>query len=121
MKAEAILSLFLRENFTDNCSSLFSKCSDCYIVEKFKIRQIFWDNTAISSTSKSRRCLWDKLINLRMNFIMKAKNYRERLKSNYFNELKDKLDPDLTLKFIDLILRNKDKYLILKFQKGKLY
>jgi hypothetical protein len=72
MKAETILSLFLEENFPDSNFSLMPKCVDWDTFEKFKIYNIFWNNNAISNTTKSRKYLWDKLINLGAKFISRS-------------------------------------------------
>jgi hypothetical protein len=73
MKADTILNLFLMENFPNNCSSLLSKCADWEIFRKFRTKEIFWNINATSITSDNRKCLWDKLINLRTSFVLKSK------------------------------------------------
>jgi hypothetical protein len=93
-----------------------SNCINWEIFEKFNICNIYWDKNAISNTSKIRSCLWDKLLNLHAKFISKSKSINGKLKLPYFRELKDKLGPELTTKFVDLAISNFDDKFILDFQ-----
>jgi hypothetical protein len=116
MKSETILSLFLKENFPRENILWGSNCINWEIFEKFNICNIYWDKNAISNTTKSRGCLWDKLLNLHTKFISKSKSINGKLKLRYFRELKDKLGPELTTKFVDLAISNLNDKFILDFQ-----
>jgi hypothetical protein len=89
MKAETILNLFLKENFPKSIFLLMSKCIDWNIFEKFQIYNIFWNNKAISNTTKSHICLWNKLINLGAKFISRLEVSRKNLKLEYFRKIQD--------------------------------
>jgi hypothetical protein len=117
MKSETILNLFWRENFPNYNFSMFTRFVDWSIFDKFQIYNIFWNNDAVSKTSICHDELWDKLVNLRVKFILKAKPSTRSLKLRYFRELKDKLGPKLALKFVDLMIRNDDNKFIFDFQK----
>jgi hypothetical protein len=94
-----------------------TKSVDWNTFEKFQIYNIFWNNNAISNTTKNRNYLWDELINLRAKLISRSEVSRKNLKLKYFRELKDKLGPKLALLFVDLAIYNKNDNFILDFQK----
>jgi hypothetical protein len=116
LKTETILELFLRENFPDNCNSMFSEGIDWELVKRYQIQNIFWNENAASETSKFRKKCWDELLKIRTKLILKSKISQASFKTQALEKLKTEIGPDLTVSFINLALHSIDNKFVENFQ-----
>jgi hypothetical protein len=115
-KTETILELFLREDFPDDCKAMFSDGIIWELVKRYQIQIIFWNENAISETSKFRKKCWDELLKIRAKLIFKSKISQASFKTQALEKLKTEIGPDLAISFINLSLHNVDNKFVDDFQ-----
>jgi hypothetical protein len=79
MIAENIFELFMKENFSRTEKEWITEGIDWEIINRFQIRNIFWDVISTSETSNLRKYWWDRLTKLRAEEMFKSKKNRNPL------------------------------------------
>jgi hypothetical protein len=115
LKSNMIFDLFLLENFPKEQLDSITLHTRWKIINQYHIKELFWNDQVNSTTSNHRKKLWDILINERAKKIYLEKRKHSNFKLIQLNNFGEKFGAEISNKFIDLAVRNKDEDFIYKF------
>jgi hypothetical protein len=85
------------------------------IINQYHIKELFWNDQVNSTTANHRKKLWDILINARAKKIYLEKKKQSNYKLIQLKNFGEKFGAEISNKFIDLAVRNKNKDFIDKY------
>jgi hypothetical protein len=106
LKSGIIFNLFMMECFLNSSSGEFSHAVNWKIVNKYHIRELFWNDNFVSETSMCGKNLWDMMTNLRANMICKERCRNSTIITESLRSFENKFGPKVTLEFLNLLKIN---------------